>query len=86
MELGFDGKYIGKTEDEYECARKCRADERCQGFVFCTADYPFEAAINDCFFKWNFGSPHTPYRTFKGLKSGYDSCRNDYKTIEGKLK
>ena len=79
------GRYVGKTEDEYECARKCRADEQCQGFLFCTSDFPFEAQKLGCFFKWNFGSPHTPVYTLPGIKSGYKSCRNDYNPIEGKL-
>ena len=83
MELGTDGKFFGKTEDEYECARECRADEQCQGFLFCTEDNP--AQFKDCFFKWNFGSPHIPYFTWKGNKAGYKSCRNDYNPIEGKL-
>ena len=83
MELGIDGKYFGKTEDEYECARECRADEQCQGFLFCTEDNP--AQFKDCFFKWNFGSPHIPYFTWKGNKAGYKSCRNDYNPIEGNL-
>ena len=58
LELGTDGKFFGKTEDEYECARECRADEQCQGFLFCTEDNP--AQFKDCFFKWKFGSPHIP--------------------------
>ena len=85
MELGGgpdSGRYFGKTEDEYECARKCRADEQCQGFLFCTSDFPFEAQKLDCFFKWNFGSS-PPFFTYEGEKSGYKSCRNDYNPIEG---
>ena len=84
MELGGDGRLFGKTEDEYECARECRADEQCQGFLFCTKDFPFEAQKLDCFFKWNFGS-NPPFFTYEGEKSGYKSCRNDYNPIEGKL-
>ena len=83
MELGTDGNFFGKTEDEYECARKCRADEECQGFVFVTKDYDDPVQANNCFFKWDFGSPHIPWFTFEALKSGYDSCRNDYNPIEG---
>ena len=84
LELGGDGKFFGKTEDEYECARECRADEQCQGFLFVTEDKPDQ--FKDCFLKWNFGSPHIPYFTWKGNKAGYKSCRNDYNPIEGKLK
>ena len=84
LELGGNGwKQIAKTEDEYECARKCRADEECQGFVFVTKDYDDPVQANNCFFKWDFGSPHIPWFTFEALKSGYDSCRNDYNPIEG---
>ena len=88
MELGGgpdSGRYVGKTEDEYECARKCRADEQCQGFVFITIDFPVAAQYLECHFKWNFGSPHTPLYTYPGIKAGYEPCRNDYNPIEGKL-
>ena len=36
-------------------------------------------------FKWDFGSPHTPFYSQPGIKAGYESCRNDYNPIEGKL-
>ena len=85
MELGGDGRVFGKTEDEYECARECRADEQCQGFLFITKNFPNEAQHLECHFKWDFGSPHTPLYTYPGIKAGYESCRNDYNLIEGKL-
>ena len=83
LEVGGQGQYFGKVDDQYACAQVCRDHDNCEAFLFVDEGFYSPAQVKDCFLRWKEDFSN-PYYTHEKLIGGYKNCRNTYTTIESK--
>ena len=72
-----------KTDNEYDCAKKCRELDGCEGFLYLQEGFKNPSYVNKCFLRKDLKDV-VPVRTNDNMLAGYRSCTNEYTTIDSK--